>query len=339
MKISGYLIDLENVVKNIDINNYKKVLLQVPDGLKTHFSKFVDFIEEKTKAKVIISADPCFGACDIPSYDLKKFDIDLIIQIGHTSIPDIKDTLIQTIFVNAESDLGISKVIDKAIPKIKGRKVGLVSTGQHIHMLDRVKRILSDNKFEPIIGKGDNRIELNGQILGCNFSAAKSIADEVDTFLFIGSGNFHPLGLTLITKKQVIACDPYTNEVREKEFADLKDMILRQRYGAIARSKDAKVFGIIIGTKIGQQQINLANKIKEELELKQKKSYIFTLNHFSPIYLESFKKIDCFVSTACPRIAIDDYMWYKVPIITPIELEILLGIKKWEDYRFDEILS
>jgi 2-(3-amino-3-carboxypropyl)histidine synthase len=47
--------------------------------------------------------------------------------------------------------------------------------------------------------------------------------------------------------------------------------------------------------------------------------------------------IDCFVSTACPRIAIDDYMQYKVPIITPIELDILLGYKKWDDYIFDEI--
>ncbi len=339
MKITGYEINLENVVKNINKNNYQQVLLQVPDGLKTHFFKFVDFIEEKTNAKVIISADPCFGACDIPTYDLKKLDVELIIHIGHTSIPVIKNPKIQTVFVDVVSILDISKVVEKAIPKIKGKKVGLISTGQHIHMFEKVKKILTDNKFEPIIGKGDDRIELNGQILGCNFSAAKSIADEVDTFLFIGSGNFHPLGLILITKKQVIVCDPYTNEVREKELADLKDMILRQRYGAIARSKDAKVFGIIIGTKLGQQRIELAYKIKEILDSKKKKSYIFSLNHFSPFYLEGLKDIDCFVSTACPRVAIDDYMQYKVPIITPIELDILLGFKKWENYQFDEILS
>ena len=106
------------------------------------------------------------------------------------------------------------------------------------------------------IGKGDSRIDLKGQILGCNFSAAKSIANEVDTFLFIGSGNFHPLGLLLLFKKQVIVCDPYSNEIREKELEDLKDIILRQRYGAIARSKDARVFGILIGTKLGQQRID-----------------------------------------------------------------------------------
>ncbi|KYK33541.1 MAG: diphthamide biosynthesis protein, partial [Thermoplasmatales archaeon SG8-52-3] len=292
MKVSDYNIDLEKVVNTINKNNYKRVLLQVPEGLKINFFKFVDFIEEKTKANVIISADPCFGACDISSFGLNNLNIDIIVHIGHTSIPEINNTQVHTIFVNAESILDLSRVIKKAISKINGKKVGLLSTSQHVHLLDTVKEILIANNFIPIIGKGDNRIELDGQILGCNFSAAKSILDEVDSFLFIGSGNFHPLGLSLITKKQVIACDPYTNMVREKELVDLKDMILRQRYGAIARSKDAKVFGIIVGTKIGQQRIDQAYKIKEELELKGKKSYVFSINHLSPIYLESFKEID-----------------------------------------------
>ena len=337
MDLSGYDIDLEEAVKKINKNSYKRVLIQIPEGLKTHFKKFVDFIEEKTHTKIIISADPCFGACDIPNFKLGNLSVDFIIQIGHTSISNIKNLQIPTLFINAISNLDVTKVIEKAIPIIKGKKVGLASTAQHIHMLDKAKKILVDKNFQPIIGKGDSRIELNGQIIGCNFSSAKSIADKIDTFLFIGSGNFHPLGLILSTKKQVIACDPYTNEVREKELEDLKDMILRQRYGAIARSKDARVFGIIIGTKLGQQRIELAYKIKEKLESKQKKSYIFSLDNFSPSYLEGFRDIDCFVSTACPRIAIDDYMQYKVPIITPVELDILLNIKRWEDYQFDEI--
>ena len=338
MKISGYKINLEKAIKIINKNDYKKVLIQVPEGLKTNYYKIVDFIEKRTNTNVIISADPCFGACDIPNFDMKKIGIDFIIHIGHTSILDIKNLKIKIHFINAEADLDISNVIKKAIPKLNGKKVGLVSTSQHIHLFDTIKKILIEKNFEIVVGKGDSRIELDGQILGCNFSAAKSIEDKVDSFLYIGSGSFHPLGLTLISKKQVIVCDPYNKEVRDKELIDLKDMILRQRYGAIARSKDAKVFGIVVGTKLGQQRIKMAYEIKEKLYLKEKKSYIFTLNHFTPTFLESFRNIDCFVSTACPRIAIDDYMQYKTPIITPIELDILLGLKKWEEYKFDEIL-
>jgi len=337
LNISGYEIDLEEAIRAINKNKYKRVLLQIPEGLKSHSLKIVDLIEENTNTRLIISADPCFGACDIPIINIEDFGIDFIVSIGHTSIPNIKNSKIQTLFVNAKSNLDVTKLIEKAIPYIKGKKVGLISTSQHTHMLNKAKKILLENKFEPLIGKGDSRIELKGQILGCNFSAAKSIADKADSFLFIGSGNFHPLGLILSTKKPVIVCDPYTKEIKEKELYDLKDMILRQRYGAIARSKDAHIFGIVVGTKIGQQRLKLAYEIKDKLDLKGKKSYIFSLNNFSPTILEGFKDIDCFISTACPRIAIDDYMQYKIPIITPIELDILINIKKWDDYNFDEI--
>jgi len=46
-----------------------------------------------------------------------------------------------------------------------------------------------------------------------------------------------------------------------------------------------------------------------------------TQDQFSPSALQGFD-LDCYVSTACPRLAIDDYLQYKKPIITPIELEI-----------------
>ena len=338
MKIPGYNIELEKAVQEIKNNDYKRVVLQVPEGLKIHVSRFLDFFEENTSAEIIISGDPCFGACDIGFYEYKDIGADFIVQIGHTPIPTIKDFYIPMFFVNAKADLDVKKVIEKAIPSIDGKRIGLVTTAQHVDILEDAEKMLEKNGFEAVIGFNYSRVRFKGQILGCNFSAATSIKNDVDLFLFIGSGSFHPLGLMLSTNKPVITCDPYTNKVKYKELEELKDIVLRQRYGAIARSKDAKVFGILIGTKKGQQRMDLAFEIKEKLKSKNKKSIFIVLNHFSSAVLETFRKIDCFVSTACPRIAIDDYMQYETPIITPVELDILLGFKKWEDYHFDEII-
>jgi len=338
LKISGYNIDLEDAVKTINQKKYKKIVLQMPEGLKTHAFRFVDFLEKETKATVIVSADPCFGACDIPYAEIKNLGVDFVIQIGHLPIPNISDFSIPMVFINAVSDNSVENVIEKALSSLVGKKIGMVTTAQHVHTLDNVSEILTRNNFKPVIGRGDTRISDKGQILGCNFSSAKSIAGKVDMFLFIGSGSFHPLGLMLCTRKPVIACDPYTNEVKFQELNDLKDMVLRQRYGAIARSKDAKVFGILLSTKRGQQRMKLAESLKETLRSHGKKSYFFVLNFITPGFVEGFRDIDCFVSTACPRIAIDDYMQYKTPIITPFELGVLLGEKEWDDYCFDEIL-
>ena len=339
MKISVYNLDLESAVEKINKEKINLVGIQIPEGLKIHVFKILDFLNKNTNAEYVISGDPCYGACDLVDTKLKNLGCELLIHIGHTKIPSLDKTIIPVLFINAIADFEINKVIEKAIPSLNGKKIGLTTTAQHVNNLDDVKNILKENGFEPVISKGDKRIGFPGQILGCNFSSASKIIEEVDMFLYIGSGNFHPLGMMISTAKDVMVCDPYTNKVTFKELTDFKDMILRQRYGAITRSKNAKNFGIIISYKKGQNRYDLAKKLKKLIIKKSKNAYFIFVDFLNPANLESFRDIDCFVSTACPRIAIDDYLSYKKPIITPVELEIALGFKKWDDYEFDEILN
>jgi 2-(3-amino-3-carboxypropyl)histidine synthase len=234
--------------------------------------------------------------------------------------------------------LDVSKVVEKAIPSLVGKKIGLVTTAQHLHTLEKVEAILRKHNLEPFIAEGDERISTKGQILGCNFSVGTKIAENVDCFLFIGSGTFHPVGLLMSARKPVIAADPYTNAVKKQEIEDMKNNILRQRYGAIVACRSARRFGILIGVKRGQQRITLAHEIQKMLDSAGRLSLLITMDEFSTVSLQGFD-VDCYVSTACPRIAIDDYLQYKKPMITPVELEIVLGRREWETYVFDEILE
>jgi len=339
MQIAGYSIDIEKAAQTIKKKGYKTVAIQIPEGLKRSAFKIVEFLEKETNAAIIVSADPCFGACDIANNELKNLDVEFVVHIGHTFIPEIENLWIPTTFINALSTMDVTKAVEKSLSFLEGKRIGIVATAQHLHTLDTVENILQKNNFEPILSAGDERISEKGQILGCDFSAGMNIIDKVDCFLFIGSGTFHPVGLLLSSKKPVIAADPYTNSVKKPELDELKDIILRQRYGAIANSKNARKFGILVGLKRGQQRMDLAHNIKEMVDAFNKKSLIIAMDNFSPVSLQGFGDIDCFVSTACPRIAIDDYLQYKIPIITSIELEIVLGKRKWEDYRFDQILG
>lgn len=298
----------------------------------------VEYLKKETGATILVSADPCFGACDVVNYELKNLDVDFVVHIGHTEIPGIENYWIPTLFVNAQSTLDVTSVVEKAVSSLDGKKIGLVTTAQHLHTLDTVIPLLQKHGLEVFLAEGDGRISMNGQILGCNFSAGTKIAGHVDCFLFIGSGMFHPVGLLMSTKKPVIAADPYTNSVKKQEIEDTKNNLLRQRYGAILVCRDARKVGILIGLKRGQQRLNLAYRLQQMLHTTGKQSILITLDEFSPVALQGFD-LDCYVSTACPRIAIDDYIQYKKPIVTPVELEIALGRRTWETYVFDEILS
>ena len=163
LKINNYNIDFEKAVKEINKKGYKKVVIQFPEGLKNIFSDIVQLFEKKTDATIIMSGDPCYGACDLVESGFLDMGIDFVIQIGHEPIPNISNMLIPTLFLVARADQDISTVINKALPKLSGKKIGILTTAQHLHKIDEIKKILQENGFETIIGKGDNRINKDGQ--------------------------------------------------------------------------------------------------------------------------------------------------------------------------------
>jgi diphthamide biosynthesis enzyme Dph1/Dph2-like protein len=75
-----YDLDLEQAKERIRKSKGKRVLIQLPEGLKTKAQMIVDALEKETGADVHIWAGTCFGACDIPPVQ----DYDLLIQWGHS---------------------------------------------------------------------------------------------------------------------------------------------------------------------------------------------------------------------------------------------------------------
>ena len=75
----NYELELDRIVEEIEGSKAKRVLLQLPDGLKPWGPLLVDYIFEKTGADVMIWLGDCFGACDLPDSEC-----DLVIQFGHS---------------------------------------------------------------------------------------------------------------------------------------------------------------------------------------------------------------------------------------------------------------
>ena len=72
---------MEDTIKNFP-SKPEKILLQFPDGLLGKpLQSVVNFLIDKG-IEPVISADPSYGACDLP-LELKNLGIDLIVQWGH----------------------------------------------------------------------------------------------------------------------------------------------------------------------------------------------------------------------------------------------------------------
>jgi 2-(3-amino-3-carboxypropyl)histidine synthase len=323
--MSEFDFDLNSIINTIKSKNYKTIGLQFPEGFKRKAVNIAKELEKETGVSIIISGNPCFGACDIDTSLAGK--VDIMFHFGHSKMGKFDNV----IFIEARSNADVLPCIKIALPLLKTTKPGLITTVQHIHKLGEVIKFLGENGFEATAGKGDMRVSYSGQVLGCNFTAAHIDREE---YLYIGSGIFHPLGVAIATNKIVIAADPYMNRA---EIVS-PEKFLRKRSGYIVKAMNGKMFGIIVSTKSGQNRMELANRLAGIAKKHAKQAHLIMMDLVTPDQLLAFK-MDAYVNTACPRITIDDAERFHVPILTPQEFEIVTGERKWADLKMDEIME
>ena len=184
--------------------------------------------------------------------------------------------------VHAKStvDVRLPETALKKLPK----RLGIVTTIQHLHKIDDVVE--------------QTKGVLAGQVLGCNASQAVKVNKNVDAFLFVGSGEFHPINVALKTGKKVWLWNPVS-----KNFG-LLDEKLVEKYNALKQGKLAKFLyskriGIIVSTKMGQKNLMRAYELMKNTD---KEYYLFACDEVNVAEFENFNFIEFWVNTACPRI-------------------------------------
>jgi 2-(3-amino-3-carboxypropyl)histidine synthase len=298
----------------------RRVALQFPEGLKRQAAGIASDLKD-AGFTVIVSGDPCYGACDLALDTVADGQADVLVHFGHAPVDKRPDV----IFEPWRVDFDVA-VLTQALPLLTQKTIGLVTTVQHAHLIPAMESFLASHGREVRVAEGAGRTPLRGQVLGCSFAAAK--ATGAREILFVGTGLFHPTGIALATKARVIALDPLTGTAQETDA----DPLLRRRFAVMEKARGAQHTGIILSTKSGQQRRALA----ERLAALSPGAVIVTMHEVNPDELLNLG-FDCYVNTACPRIAYDDQVRFKKPVLSPQEFEILCGTRTWDDYAIDEI--
>ena len=323
--------ELERVSNWIKDGGFSSVTLQFPEGLKIRAPEIADFLSDSTGAEIIISGHPCYGACDLFDY---KGVSEALVHFGHSRIPSLGDDP-NVLYVESRSDAEIGGDIASLLDFLP-ENVGILASIQYIGLSPAVKEHLEKTGRKVFVGTGDRRICYPGQVLGCNCTAAESVKDLSDAFLFIGEGDFHPLAVSLGTEKPVYLLNPLTSEVTC--LSEKRDRILRRRFAAIQSASGAETVIVIECSKTGQNRAGEADRIVSLARSKGKKEFKVIMEEITPDSLAAFRA-GAFVNTACPRISLDDSARYSRPVLTVPEAEILFGEREWKDYVFDQIRS
>ena len=203
----------------------------------------------------------------------------------------------KTFFIAAEAEADIIPVLKKAL-KVLPESVGIVTTAQHMSKLDEAKEFLEKN---------NKKVEIGGQVLGCNAKNAEKL--ETECILFIGSGKFHAIG---IKNKKVIIANPFTNEVEEVDKEEIRK-IENLRKSALMKFHSAEKVGVILSTKKGQSVRICREKLENKYE--NKKFYYFACDTLHLGELENFPFIQAWINTMCPRIGYEDLLKTRIAMV------------------------
>ena len=209
-------------------------------------------------------------------------------------------------FIEAHSSQKIAPAVKKNVTKLKAfKKIGLFTTVQHIGQLDEVKTFLQSQGFEVIIKKSAKlkdqqgpKATYCGQLLGCDATATVSM--EVDAFLYIGTGEFHPIAISLQTDKPVLKINPFSCVLEYIDVAKKKKWLAKQA-ARLSKLSSAKKIGILLSTKPGQYKPKIADKLTKQFS----NSYLFITDMIDSNQLLNFPDIDVWINTACPRLVED----------------------------------
>ena len=206
------------------------------------------------------------------------------------------------------------KTINYLISK-KIKCLGLYAAAQFGH-LEKVKQQLQELGIKVLTSR-PKRAAVLSQILGCDsYPDALNLEprqlEQIEAFLYIGDGKFHPLALVYDSDKEVICYNPITKQFQVLTKKDVEP-VMRRYKGTLAKFHNAGNIGVLISLKPGQEFY------KKSLELEKKypnkRFYYFVDNEVSFGQLENFNFIDVWVNTACPRIALDDSEMFRVGVV------------------------
>src|SRR5918994_1315751 len=317
-------IDEKRIFEAIRHRKPRSVALNGPEALIPKLQDVADHIAEMFDIQVYIIGDTCWGSCDLNTHAADMLSADILFNIGHTISIDTFGQ--KVVMIGAFDDISFDAVANRCARDLVGKykTISLLTDSQHLHQVDRVKKIFEGHGYNILIGRGRGQLR-DAQVFGCEFYPAHNVQNQVDAYIFLGQSMFHSAGVALSTEKPTYMLDPYYQEYLEvTEFAR---NLQKKAILAIYKAFDAQRIGLIIGLKEGQFAQIRALELKRTLEKLGKKVQLIALTEITEERIQVFRQIDAFIQVACPRISIDNH--FKKPMLSvPQGLALIKLLKK-----------
>lgn len=332
---------VEKFFKNLGYER-KKIVFEGSEPLIHSLSEVISYLKSKNENllknhTIIINKDSRFGACDI---DLENYlnpssDIDIVVHLGHNPFPNTFSSLrklpFRIYFIPIIENISINddylKLIEKQIKSYIDYDINITYSIQYKRVAEEIAKYLSQRGFNVVMPKMPGL--LRGQILGCIFTHQYLHNQNNPLYLVVSSGIFHAMGIGIYTGKKVFKVDPVNQQIKDMstEVKKYRALIAWNLFRAANYNKYA-----IIKIKDSHQSLIGGINYIIRLMVESNRDYtLYSIYRVSEDFINNLPKDELPVIAGCPRIAIDDITRFNRPVINVEQLQILFGLKNFED--------
>ncbi|ONK79569.1 uncharacterized protein A4U43_C01F7710 [Asparagus officinalis] len=331
---SNYSFEIHKTLHRIDSSSSSLIALQFPDGLLMYSLPIADIIRSFSSSSADVvrpRRKPNYGCCCVdrlrrppPSAATSSF------HYGHSSSRPVTSSKIPTLYVFVEIKIDPDRLIESIESNFpKSSSLAIAGTVQFIAAVHAAKSVLSEEGYDVTVPQAKPLSA--GEVLGCTAPTIPK-SKGVDALIFVADGRFH-LEAFMIANPGVPAFryDPFLGVLVLEEY-DHKGM-KRVRKDAIFRAREAKNWGVILGTLGRQGSTRVLDRVLGLMDDKGLDYTVVLMSEISPARVELFEdSVDAWVQIACPRLSIDWGEGFKRPLLTTFEFEIAMGFVKgwWE---------
>ncbi|OAY31907.1 2-(3-amino-3-carboxypropyl)histidine synthase subunit 1 [Manihot esculenta] len=326
---SNYNLEIHKCVWRIRSTGAKRLALQLPEGLLMYSLILADiFTAFAGVTHCFVLGDVTYGACCVDDLSALALGADLLIHYGHSCLVPIDATKVPCLYVFVDIKIDVERLISTIKLNLNDKKsIVLAGTIQFASAIREAKPELERLGLSVLIPQ--SKPLSAGEVLGCTAPriSSKSIIGTFSDMavVFVADGRFH-LEAFMIANPEISAFryDPYMGKLFLEEYDHQGMKETRKR--AIERTREAKSWGIVLGTLGRQGNPRILDRLEKKMREKQFSYMVVLMSEISPARIAFFEEsVDAWIQIACPRLSIDWGEAFEKPLLTPFEAEIALG--------------
>lgn len=343
------------------------VALQFPEVLLADAARVVWALEELVNNEdvtLFVLGDTAYGEASVDGIAAGHMPTDLIVHFG-TSTLDVSDGAIPVLNIYGERPVNvkeISKLILKETTDKIMNQIILVYDSTYTTGAKMIEEELSTSNILVRLGVAVSPNIASDQPsnskpscmmiggLEVSFPEYDGTVDFYNNMLqqhivcFLGCDGWLLNAVLMRCEGAVCVCvNPDGNGTDSPTLLPAPEVAtsLRKRYYQVQRAAEAKVIGILVGTMGVSNFHSIVDRMVSLISSTGRKPYIFAVGNPNVAKLSNFAEVDAFCIIASAEASLLEARDFAIPVVTPYELEVALGVRPWDIYstHFGELLQ